>query len=243
MGRMRKYDNTQFDGILLVDKPQGWTSHDIVNLVRRRFRQNKVGHCGTLDPMATGLMVIVLNKGTKLSQHLSGDSKSYLGTILLGQDTDSQDAEGKVTAEFDMSSVTESQIRDLVPQFSGAIEQIPPMFSALKRGGKTLYDLAREGKEVEREPRPITIHELRIEKVELPTFDVFVHCSKGTYIRTLAYDMGKALNGGAHLVGLRRLCSGQFNIEDAFTIDQIKTWETYVEMGPNLKPLPTIEPK
>ena len=243
MGRMRKYNNPQFDGILLVDKPQGWTSHDIVNLVRRRFRQNKVGHCGTLDPMATGLMVIVLNKGTKLSQHLSGDSKTYLGTILLGKDTDSQDAEGKVTAEFDMGSVTELDIQKLVPQFSGDIEQIPPMFSALKRDGKTLYDLAREGKVVEREPRPITIHELRIEKVELPTFDVFVNCSKGTYIRTLAYDMGKALNGGAHLVGLRRLCSGQFNLEDAFTIEQLKEWETYEDMAPNLQPLPTIEEK
>ncbi len=240
MGRMRKYDNTQYDGLLLVDKPIGWTSHDIVNLVRRRFRQNKVGHCGTLDPLATGLIVIVLNKGTKLSQHLSGEAKTYLGTITLGQETDSQDAEGKVVAEYDMSAVVAADIEALVPRFSGAQEQVPPMFSALKRDGKTLYDLARQGIEVKREARPITINELRIEKVDLPSFDVFVDCSKGTYIRTLAYDMGKALGGGAHLTGLRRLKSGNFKIEDSFTIETIKSWETFEEMAPNLQPLPVI---
>jgi tRNA pseudouridine55 synthase len=237
---MRKYNNPQFDGILLVDKPQGWTSHDIVNLIRRRFRQNKVGHCGTLDPMATGLIVIVLNKGTKLSQHLSGDSKSYLGRVRLGEETDSQDADGKITATYDISKITEQAIHDIIPQFSGNIQQIPPMFSALKRGGKTLYDLARAGEEVEREPRAITIHELHIEKIELPEFEFFTNCSKGTYIRTLAYDMGKALKTGAHLVGLRRVSSGQFNIKDAYTIEEIKSWETFDELQPHLPPLPTI---
>lgn len=225
MGRMRKYSSPQFDGILLVDKPQEWTSHDVVNLVRRRFQQNKVGHCGTLDPMATGLLLIVIGKGTKLSQTLSGDNKVYSGTVLLGTETDSQDAEGKVTGEYDMSSVTAEQIMALEDKFSGPQEQIPPMVSALKRNGKTLYELARQGIEVEREPRPITINELKISNIELPRFDVYADCSKGTYIRTLAYDMGKVLDGGAHLCALRRLASGRFSVENSFTIDALKTWE------------------
>lgn len=236
MGRMRKFGGPQFDGILLVDKPQEWTSHDVVNLVRRRFRQNKVGHCGTLDPMATGLLVIVVGKGTKLSQKLSGDNKVYSGTVFLGTETDSQDAEGKVVAEYDMSAVTKEQVMALEEKFIGPQEQIPPMVSALKRNGKTLHELARQGIEVEREPRPITINELKISNIELPKFDVYADCSKGTYIRTLAYDMGKALGGGAHLCGLRRLASGQFSIENAVTIETIKIWEVE-QLAENILPL------
>ncbi len=225
MGRMRKFNGPQLDGILLIDKPQEWTSHDVVNLVRRRFRQNKVGHAGTLDPMATGLLVILIGKATRLSNDLSGQNKVYTGTVKLGTETASQDAEGEVTATYDMSEVTAEQISALKEQFTGDLEQVPPMVSALKHKGKSLHELAREGIEVERKARPITIHELEISNINPPTFDVFVSCSKGTYIRTLSYDMGKALGGGAHLCALRRVASGDFSIENAVEMETVKTWE------------------
>ncbi len=237
---MRKYKGPQLDGILLVDKPQEWTSHDVVNMVRRRFRQNKVGHCGTLDPMATGLLVIVIGKGTKLSQKLSGDNKVYEGTVFLGTETDSQDAEGKVTAEYDMSGVTAEQVMALEEKFTGPIEQVPPMVSALKHKGKSLHELAREGIEIERKARPITINELKISNIDLPRFDLYADCSKGTYIRTLSYDMGKALGGGAHLCALRRLASGRFSVENAFSIEEIKTWE-FEQLEQNVLPLQVAE--
>ena len=239
MSRMRKFDSPQLDGILLVDKPTDWTSHDVVNVVRRRFRQNKVGHCGTLDPAATGLLVIVIGKGTKLSQHLSGENKVYEGTITLGIETDTQDAEGKTVAEFDYSHITNEMVEGLKEQFSGTIEQVPPMFSAIKKDGKTMYQLAREGKVVEREARSITIKELEISKIEVPNFDVFVDCTKGTYIRTLAFDMGKALDCGAHLSRLRRLKSGQFNIENSVDMETLKTWELE-NLIEHILPLPEI---
>ena len=240
MGRMRKYKGPQLDAILLVDKPQEWTSHDVVNMVRRRFRQNKVGHCGTLDPMATGLLVVVIGKGTKLSQKLSGDKKVYEGTVFLGKETDSQDAEGNVTAEYDMSNVTVEDVMALQEKFIGDSEQVPPMVSALKHKGKSLHELAREGIEIERKARPITINELKISNVSLPTFDLYADVSKGTYIRTLAYDMGKTLGGGAHLCGLRRVASGKFAVKDAVTIEDIKSWE-FEQLSEHVLPLEVAE--
>jgi tRNA pseudouridine55 synthase len=215
----------QESGILLVDKPSEWTSHDVVGCIRRRFKVKKVGHCGTLDPAATGLLVIVLGKATKLSQRLSTQDKVYTGTMLLGVETDSQDADGEVTATHDASGVTPEELRRVAAKFEGEIEQIPPMVSAVKVNGQPLYKLARKGQVIEREPRPATIHKLEFKEINLPEATLEVHCSKGTYIRTLCADIGHELGCGAHLKSLRRLRSGRFSVENAHTIDTIKTWE------------------
>ena len=212
-------------GILLVDKPSEWTSHDVVNFIRRRFNVKKVGHCGTLDPAATGLLVIVLGRATKLSQRLSGDDKTYEATMLIGTETDSQDLEGKVTAENDWSSVTVEQARKVCNEFIGEQYQIPPMVSAKKVGGTRLYKLAREGKEIEREPVKINIKSLDITKIDLPYVNFTASCSKGTYVRTLCYDIGRQLECGAVLAGLRRTQCGKFSIENSTTVEEIKEWE------------------
>jgi len=214
----------QHSGILLVDKPVEWTSHDVVNLVRHRFNVKKVGHCGTLDPAATGLLVLVLGKCTKQSETLSKSDKSYEGTILFGTETDSQDMEGQVVAEKDTTALTEEIVRAEFAKFAGEIEQIPPMFSAVKKDGKKLYTLAREGKVVQRDPRPVTIHSIKVNSVDLPKATFAVDCSKGTYIRTLCHDIGQGLGCGAVLFCLRRTRSGAFSIDDAHTIEDIKEW-------------------
>ncbi len=212
-------------GILLVDKPAEWTSHDVVNLVRRRFNIKKVGHCGTLDPAATGLLVIVVGKATKISQKLSADDKTYDSDMLIGTETDSQDLDGTITAESDWSGVAEEQVREVCKDFAGEQLQIPPMVSAKKVGGKRLYKLAREGKVIEREPVKINIKSFDITSIELPHVKFTVSCSKGTYIRTLCYDIGKQLGCGAVLAGLRRTQCGRFSIENSTTVDEIKEWE------------------
>ncbi|NOY79693.1 MAG: tRNA pseudouridine(55) synthase TruB [Kiritimatiellaeota bacterium] len=212
-------------GILLVDKPEEWTSHDVVNCVRRRFRIRKVGHCGTLDPAATGLLVLVLGRATKLSGRLSGQDKVYSGAMRLGIETDSQDRDGKVVAESDPSGVTREQLEDAFESFTGEILQVPPMVSAVKKDGRPLYKLARKGIEIEREPRPVTIHSLRLLGFDPPDVEFEVHCSKGTYVRTLCADIGKALGCGAHLHSLRRTRSGKFKLEDAVPVSEIKQWE------------------
>ncbi len=230
MGRSRRQDKHrlppfQHSGILLVDKPAEWTSHDVVNLVRHRFNVKKVGHCGTLDPSATGLLVIVLGKFTKQSETLSKSDKTYEGTILLGVETDSQDMEGEVVAEKDTSALTEENVRAEFANFAGDQEQIPPMYSAVKKDGKKLYELAREGKVIERDPRPITIHSIEVTNMHLPKADFSVDCSKGTYVRTLCHDIGNNLGCGGTLFVLRRTRSGDFSVNDAHQIEDIKEWE------------------
>lgn len=213
-------------GILLVDKPVGWTSHDIVNCVRQRFRIKKVGHCGTLDPNATGLLVLMLGQATRLSDKLMGQDKVYEGIIRLGVTTSTQDAEGEVTETREVDPVlTLAAIRAAVAGFVGDIEQIPPMVSAVKKDGKRLYKLARQGLDVERDARPVTVREFRIDKAELPDLAFHIECSKGTYVRTLADDLGRNLGCGGHLLTLRRLASGKFSVGNAFTMEQIKSWE------------------
>ncbi len=212
-------------GILLVDKPSEWTSHDVVNCVRRRFNLKKVGHCGTLDPLATGLLVLVLGKATKLADRLSGQDKTYVGTMRLGVQTTSQDADGEVTATADTTNVTPQDVTTVMARFVGPQLQLPPMVSALKKDGKALYKLARKGIEVERERRPVTIHRLNIISIDLPDVQFEVACSKGSYVRTLCADIGEQLGCGAHLAQLRRTRSGQFDVADSFTMDDIKTWE------------------
>jgi len=213
------------DAVLLVDKPKEWTSFDVVNMVRSRFNIPKVGHCGTLDPAASGLLVLMLGKFTKLSQKFSGEDKIYQSDVLLGTETDSQDMDGKIIAENDYSQITEEQVREVIASFLGAQEQVPPMFSAKKQGGKRLYKLARQGIEVEREAKEINIESIEIDEINLPHVKFTVKCSKGTYIRTLASDIGKKLGCGAVLFGLRRTLSGKFDLDDAVTIETLKSWE------------------
>ena len=213
----------EHSGILLVNKPKGWTSHDVVNLIKCRFNA-KVGHCGTLDPAASGLLVLLIGKATKLSNKLSASDKVYEGTILFGVATDSQDMEGNVIEEKDTSSLTIDSVRDAFASFQGEQQQIPPMYSAVKVNGKKLYDLAREGKVIEREPRKINIYEIEITSIALPKVDFRVKCSKGTFIRTLCNDIGIKLHFCAVLFNLKRIQSGEFSLDKAFEVDDIKEW-------------------
>ena len=211
------------DGILLVDKPAGMTSHDIVDLIRRNFGIKKAGHAGTLDPAATGLLVILTGKATKLSSKFMAGDKEYEAVITLGKKTDSGDIEGKVLAEADCAHLTAEKIREVFKGFEGETEQVPPMFSAIQIKGKRLYRLARKGEEVPREPRKIHIKELTINKIELPCVHFTVRCSKGTYIRKLCDDIGDKLGCGSYLSGLRRTASGEFILKDSIDIEGLKS--------------------
>lgn len=216
----------EINGILLIDKPQDWTSHDVVNCIRGRFRLKKVGHCGTLDPLATGLLVIVIGKATKLAETYAGEDKTYQATLRLGITTDSQDTTGKVLSEQSFTEITPEQVRSICESFIGEQLQIPPMVSAIKKHGQPLYKLARKGQEIVREPRPITIKGLTITRIEIPEVDLTVHCSKGTYIRTLCADIGDKLGCGGCMSALRRCQSGAFRLnEKTLTMDQIKEME------------------
>jgi len=210
-----------YDGILLVDKPSGPTSHDIVAAIRSHFRFNKVGHGGTLDPQATGLLVILLGKGTKLSNRFAGSDKNYEGIMKLGVSTDSQDAQGTVLREADFSQVTPEQITAATAKMTGDIMQMPPMVSAVKINGVPLYKLARKGETIEREPKLIHVYEFTLLSFTLPHVSFFLRCSKGTYVRTLCSDIGDSLGCGAHLEQLRRTRCGDFSIEDAVPFDQV----------------------
>jgi len=212
---------TPFDGVLLVDKPSGMTSHDVVDRVRRHFGFKKVGHCGTLDPAATGLLILVLERATKLQDRLMSDDKAYEGTMLLGVATDSQDADGEVIAEKPVPPLTEEDIDQAFAKFRGDIQQVPPMVSAVKYQGTPLYKLARKGKTVERQPRLIHIYDLRILGLELPRIHFRVACTKGTYVRTLCSDIGDLLGCGAHLHNLRRTRSGDFDVKEAHTLEAV----------------------
>ena len=212
-------------GILLVDKPAEWTSFDVVNCVRNRFNIPKVGHCGTLDPMATGLLVLVLGKFASQSAKLTGDNKTYQATLKLGITTDSQDITGTVLSENAWSTVTEDSVRKAVMAKLGKSKQLPPMVSAVKKDGQRLYELARKGIEIEREPRDIEIFKIDISRIELPEVDFTAECSKGTYIRTLCADIGAELGCGGTLAALRRIRCGRFDIADALSMDTLKTME------------------
>jgi tRNA pseudouridine55 synthase len=206
---------TPFDGILLVDKPAGLTSHDVVDRIRRHFGFKKVGHCGTLDPAATGLLIIVLERATKLQDRLMSADKTYEGVMLLGIATDSQDADGEVVAEKPVPPLTADDLEQVLVKFRGDIQQIPPMVSAIKHKGQPLYKLARKGQTVEREPRNVHIYDLRVLKLDLPRIEFRVACTKGTYVRTLCHDIGEVIGCGAHLAGLRRTRSGDLDVKDA----------------------------
>jgi len=214
-------DFSALDGAILVDKPAGPTSHDVVDAIRRRFQIKKVGHCGTLDPNATGLLIIVLGRGTKLSERLMGDDKVYEGTIKFGESTDSYDSDGELTGSLPVMPMTLDELNTEAATYIGDQMQVPPMVSAIKKGGVPLYNLARQGIEVEREPRLIHIYNYRFTDYTEPFGKFRVACTKGTYIRSLAHDLGQKLGCGAHLTTLRRSASGKFDVADALPLDAI----------------------
>jgi tRNA pseudouridine55 synthase len=219
--------STRIDGVVLLDKPAGMSSQGAVTAVKRAFKADKAGHTGTLDPMATGLLPICLGEATKYSQDLLEADKTYVAQVKFGARTDTGDAEGLVIEElplpaFENEAAMQIALDALLPSFTGPISQVPPMYSALKRDGKPLYEYARAGVELERTARDITIHKIRWTNIQWPEATLEVSCSKGTYIRVLAEDLGKALGCGAHLVGLRRTEVGHLNLEQSFTIESIQ---------------------
>jgi tRNA pseudouridine55 synthase len=219
------------DGVLLVDKAAGMTSHDVVAIVRRRLQMKKVGHCGTLDPIATGLLLLTLGRGTKIQDLLMSEDKEYVGTMVLGISTDTQDRAGVTLAERPVPPLDEAAVRAAFEKYSGDFYQMPPMVSAIKQGGVPLYKLARQGKTVEREPRLVHVYRYSIGRIEPPEIDFSVVCSKGFYVRTYAHDIGEALGCGAHLKNLRRTKSGRFSVEGAITVDELKTAEPVDILG------------
>lgn len=223
------FENVDFISgtLILVDKPQGWTSFDVVNkirgLIRHKFQLSKikVGHSGTLDPMATGLLLICTGHWTKELHHLTGLDKKYVGQITLGVETDSYDAEGKILTTSEVPDVSESQISDVLQSFLGDIDQYPPAFSAIKKEGKPLYELARAGKEVKTEVRKVKVHDIQLLSYTHPVAEIMVHCGSGFYVRSLAHDIGQIIGCGAHLSGLVRTSVGEYDLKDAFSMEEI----------------------
>ncbi len=212
----------QVTGVVVVDKEEGWTSHDVVARCRRIFGQRRVGHAGTLDPDATGVLLVGLGRATRLLRFLSAQGKTYEGEVVLGTTTTTLDASGEVTATFDMSEVSLADVRAHARFLTGAIEQVPPMVSAVKVGGRRLHAMARDGIEVEREPRPVAVYRFDVDPGLTPgVFRIEVECSSGTYIRVLAADLGSSLGGGAHLRNLRRTSVGSFTLEEARLVDDL----------------------
>lgn len=230
---------TSLDGVLLVDKAPGMTSHDVVAIVRRRLNTKKVGHCGTLDPLATGLLIIVLGRGTKIQDLLMAEDKEYVGTMTLGITTDSQDADGQIVETKPVPDFTREQIDAAFGKFQGDFYQTPPMVSAIKKEGVPLYKLARQGKTVEREPRFVHVYAHEIQAVRPPEIDFRVVCSKGFYVRTYAFDIGNELGCGAHLKALRRTKSGKFTLEHSVTVQDIQTLDA-ATIEQRILSLPTV---
>ena len=209
------------DGIIVINKEEGYTSHDVVSCLRGILHIRRIGHTGTLDPMATGVLPAAVGRGTSLAGMLTEKKKTYRTRMHLGITTDTQDRTGSVISEKPVGC-TESQILDAVRSFEGEQMQVPPMYSALKVNGKKLYELAREGKTVERKARPVTFYEIRVTDISLPFIEMTVQCSKGTYIRTLCHDIGESLGCGAMMESLQRTASGSFTLENAFTLEEVR---------------------
>ncbi len=243
MARRSKQRDSGATGCLVIDKPAGCTSHDVVDRVRRALDTRKVGHAGTLDPDATGVLVLGVGAGTKLLQFVSGADKSYVGDVVFGVETSTLDAAGEITATHDMVLEPDA-VSSAAATFVGDIEQIPPMVSAVKVDGKRLHELAREGKEIEREPRPVTVHRYEVVPTDDPLiYRAVVECGSGTYVRTLAADLGTALGGGAHLRDLRRTSVGSFTIDDAVPLDRFEDapLEALTPVRSMLRDLPSVE--
>src|SRR5579862_5176957 len=214
------------DGAILIDKPAGPTSHDVVDAIRCQFGIKKVGHCGTLDPNATGLLVIVLGRGTKLSEKLMGDDKVYEGAVKFGETTDSYDADGEIKETRPVPPLTLDQLNEAAATFIGDLMQTPPMVSAIKKAGVPLYKLARKGIEVEREPRLVHIYKFRFTDYREPSGTFTIACTKGTYVRSIAHELGQKLGCGAHLASLRRTASGKFDVAEATALDAVLNMTT-----------------
>jgi len=208
-------------GILLIDKPAGITSHDVVNNIRRTLRTKRVGHAGTLDPAATGLLIVAVGPATRFLQYLPLEPKEYAGTITFGTETSTQDGEGEVVSDKPVPTDLADRLAKVVPQFLGLIRQLPPMYSAIKISGKPLYAYAREGKVLERSERTIHIESIKVEGIDGPNVRLRVICSGGTYLRTLAHDLGQAIGCGAHLSALNRVRVGRFSAADAIPLDEV----------------------
>lgn len=204
-----------------MDKPSGPTSHDVVAAVRRNFKIEKVGHAGTLDPNATGLLILLLGRGTKLSEKLMSSDKVYEGTMKFGEVTDSYDADGEIVSSLPVPPMTLDELNEAAASFVGDQMQIPPMVSAIKKDGVPLYKLARKGVEIVREPKLIHIYNFKFTRYEEPLADFRAACTKGTYVRSLAHDLGAKLGCGAHLLNLRRTASGRFDVKDALPLEQV----------------------
>ena len=222
MARRKRPETPGPSGFIVVDKPAGWTSHDVVDAARRWFGTRRVGHLGTLDPQATGVLPLAIRDATKLIPFLASDPKIYCGAIRLGVETDSYDGEGEVVARHEGPLPSERELREVMEDFLGEHEQIPPMFSAVKHEGVPLYRLARKGEEIRREPRTVTIREFELVAYDTPDAEVRVVCSPGTYVRVLAMDVGTRLGCGAYLKALCRLQSGAFTIDQAETPDRLR---------------------
>ncbi len=221
---------TSIEGILSIDKPSGLSSHDVVNKVRRVAGMRRIGHTGTLDPLATGLLIICLGRATRLAEYLIGQRKRYEASIRLGQETDTFDAEGTIVDEKPLE-VTVSQIRGAMDSFRGEINQVPPAYSAVKIAGQPLYKRARQGEAVTRPERKVTIYEFNLQRWQPPYLEVCIVCSSGTYIRSIAHDLGQALGCGGYLADLRRLAIGNFTIQDALPLQELKpeNLDTYLQ--------------
>lgn len=220
----------ELDGVLLVDKPTDHTSHDVIARLRGKLKMKRIGHAGTLDPMATGVLVVLVGKATRASQYLMSLDKEYTGTIKLGQVTNTQDAEGEVLETRPVPSLSADELAAAMKTFVGDQYQTPPMYAAIKIDGVPLYKLARKGEEVEREPRFIRISAFDITRFASPEIDFVLRCTKGTYVRTVAHDLGAKLGCGAYLSALRRTATGKFTIDQCLTLDAIQAL-----------PLPEIE--
>jgi tRNA pseudouridine55 synthase len=226
-------------GILLIDKPHGVTSHDVVNDVRRKFGTRRVGHAGTLDPLATGLLVVAVGPATRFLQYLPLEPKVYEGDITFGHATTTYDAEGEATSGGDVPADLTAAFQAALPAFKGLIQQLPPMHSAVKVAGKPLYKYAREGKVLEREPRTVHIESIDVQAIEGATISVRIVCSGGTYIRSLAHDIGKAVGCGAFLSRLRRTDVGRFGLDRAVTLDQARPADL-LPLREALPPMPML---
>jgi tRNA pseudouridine55 synthase len=210
-------------GVLLIDKAPDMTSHDVVAIARRALNTKKIGHCGTLDPMATGLLMLVIGRATKIQDLLMSEDKEYVGTLTLGAVTSTQDRQGDVLESKPVPAFSENEIGSAFDAFMGEFEQIPPMVSAIKKDGVPLYKLARKGQTIEREARPVRVTSHQVTRIALPEVDFIVNCSKGFYVRTYAHDIGEKLGCGGHLSALRRTRSGKFTLDRAVTIADLKT--------------------
>lgn len=221
MKNLQTKSTLDINGVLLIDKPYGCSSFDVIRRLKHRFHITKLGHAGTLDPLATGLLVIILGKATKLSQSLMCGEKEYTGIIQLGIETSTYDSEGEIVKKCPIDGITKEHLETTMQEFLGDQYQQAPMFSAKKKNGVPLYKLARKGQEVEREPNFITIFSFKMEHFETPNISFQVTCSKGTYIRSLAHDLGKRIGCGAHLTALRRIRSGSLTIQNAIPLNEL----------------------